>query len=96
MTDTMRNLLTVKVHAANINDTMSGCHIYQAAKNKYPSIQGCCGDEGYRGTFVEFVRVKYGETIDIAEKIKPKQWQIMPKRWRVEPRFPETHNEVGG
>ena len=87
MTDTMGNSLTVKVHAANIHDTMSGCHVYQAAKNKYPSIQGGCGDEGYRGTFVEFVRVKYGETIDIAEKIKPKQWQIMPKRWRVERTF---------
>jgi putative transposase len=32
-TDTMGNLLTVKVHAANIHDTMSGCHVYQAAKN---------------------------------------------------------------
>ena len=30
MTDIMGNLLVVKVHAANIHDTMSGCHVYQA------------------------------------------------------------------
>jgi putative transposase len=75
----MRNLLVVKVHAANIHDTMSGCHVYQAAKNKYSSIEGGCGDAGYRGTFVEFVKVKYGEIIDISEKIKPKEWEILPK-----------------
>jgi putative transposase len=33
--DTMGNLLAVKVHAANIRDTMSGCHVYMAAKIKY-------------------------------------------------------------
>jgi len=49
MTDIMGNLLVVKVHAANIHDTMSGCHVYQAAKNKYPSIKGGYADESYRG-----------------------------------------------
>ena len=76
----MGNLLVIKVHAANIHDTMSGCYVYQAAKDKYSSIKGGCADEGYRGTFVKFVKVKYGETIDIAEKIKPKEWEILPKR----------------
>lgn len=86
-TDIMGNLLVIKVHAANIHDTMSGCHVYQAAKGKYPSIKGGCADEGYRGTFVKLVKVKYGEKIDISEKTKPKQWQILPKRWRVERTF---------
>jgi len=83
----MGNLLVIKVHAANIHDTMSGCCVYQAVKEKYPSIEGGCVDEGYRGTFIEFVKVKYGETIDVSEKIKPKQWEILPKRWRVERTF---------
>lgn len=86
-TDIMGNLLVVKVHAANIHDTMSGCHVYQATKVKYPSVIGCCADAGYRGTFVEFVKVKYGETVDVSERIKPKEWQILPKRWRVERTF---------
>jgi hypothetical protein len=72
-TDVMGNLLAVKVHAANIHhDTMCGCHVYQAAKNKYLSIKGGCGDVVYRGMFVEFVRVKYGELIAISERIKSK------------------------
>ncbi|MCL1969978.1 MAG: hypothetical protein FWF66_00690 [Candidatus Bathyarchaeota archaeon] len=45
----MGNLLVVKVHAANICDTMSGCHVYQAVKSKFSSIMGGCGDAGYRG-----------------------------------------------
>jgi putative transposase len=65
----MGNLLVVKVHAANIHDTMSGCHVYQAAKNKYLSIKNGCGDAGYRGVFVEFVRVKCGGIVDISEKV---------------------------
>jgi putative transposase len=83
----MGNLLVVKVHAANIHDTMGGCHVYQAAKNKYFSIKGACVDAGYRGTFVDFVKTKYGDMVDVSEQIKPKQWQILPKRWRVERTF---------
>jgi putative transposase len=66
---------------------MSGCHVYQAAKNKYPDIKGACVDAGYRGTFVNFVKTKYGDIVDISEQIKPKQWRILPKRWRVERTF---------
>ena len=83
----MGNLLAVKVHAANIHDTMSGCHVYQAAKNKYPSIRGGCGDAGYRGAFVEFIRVKYGELVAISEKILSNVWQVLPWRWCVERTF---------
>ena len=90
--DTMGNVIAVKVHAANIHDTKSGCHVYQAAKNKYPDIEGACGDEGYRGTFVDFVTVKYANKVDISEKIKPKQWEILPKRWIVERTFGWANN----
>ncbi len=59
----MGNLLTVKVHAANIHDTKSGCHVYQETKNKYPAVEDVCADAGYRGTFVPFVETKYAETL---------------------------------
>lgn len=88
----MGNLLTVKVHAANVHDTMSGCHVYQAAKNKYPNIEGACVDEGYKGTFAKFVTTKYSDKVDVSEKIKPKQWEILPKRWRVERTFSWFNN----
>jgi putative transposase len=83
----MGNLLAIKVHAANIHDTISGCSIYQTAKNKYFSLEGVCGDAGYRGTFVDFVKMKYRDIVDISKQIKPEQWNILPKRWRVERTF---------
>jgi len=85
-TDIMGNLLVIKVHAANIHDTMGGCHVYQASKIKYPSLIGCCADAGYRGTFVNFVKTKYGETVTIPEK-KSKEWRILHNIWRVERTF---------
>jgi hypothetical protein len=80
-------LLAVEVHAANIVDTMSGCHVYQAVKSKFSSIGGGCGVAGYRGTFVSFVGVRYGEFVDVSEWIKSKLWQVLPKGWCVERTF---------
>lgn len=89
-TDTCGHLLTVKVHAANIHDTMSGCHVFRAAQNKYPTIQGGCGDEGYRGTFVDFCAAN-GIKIDISKKIKD-GWRVLAKRWCVERTFAWANN----
>lgn len=82
----MGNLLAVVVHAANIHDTMSGMIPLTVARQKYPTISGVCADAGYRGTFREAVE-NSGLKCDIAEKIKPKEWDILPKRWRVERTF---------
>lgn len=82
VTDIDGNLLAVKVHAANIHDTKGGCAVLDAALWKYPSIEGVCGDEGYRGTFVEYGE-SLGIKVDISERIKP-IFEILPKRWRVE------------
>ena len=76
-TDTCGHLLTIKVHAANIHDTMSGCHVFRAAQNKYPTIQAGCGDEGYRGTFVDFCNAN-SIKIDISNKIKD-GWHVLAK-----------------
>ena len=85
VTDIMGNLLKVGVHAANIHDTVAGGPIFEAALQKYPTIKGVCGDEGYRGTFVKFVEA-LGINCDISARIKP-EWEILPKRWRVERTF---------
>ena len=86
VTDTMGNLLAITVHAANIHDTVGGTDVYDKAIEAYPSIQGVCGDMGYRKTFANHVAAT-GRTCDITEKIKPKEWKITPKRWIVERTF---------
>jgi putative transposase len=83
VTDTMGNLLNVKVHAANIHDTVAGGDVFKGALVKYPTIKGCCADAGYRKTFENIV-LSLGKTVKISEKIKPKGWAVLPQRWVVE------------
>ena len=46
VTDTQGHLLHVKVHAANIHDTVSGCCVFEEALIKYPTHKGVCADAG--------------------------------------------------
>jgi transposase len=91
VTDTMGNLLKVKVHAANIHDTISGGEVFKEALAKYPTIKSCCADAGYRKTFEEIV-LSLGKTVKISEKIKPKEWAVLPQRWVVERTFSWLNN----
>ena len=90
--DIMGNLLAVVVHAANIHDTKSGCKPAAKAYDKYPTLEKFCSDEGYRGTFVEYVGWDFDNIcVDISKRIKPK-FEILPKRWIVERTFGWSNN----
>ena len=82
--DVLGCLLSVIVHAANIHDTKGGISTAKQAFEQYPSIKKFCADAGYRGTFVSDVKEQLGLDVDISEKIKPHQWEILPWRWVVE------------
>ena len=86
VTDTQGHLLHVKVHAANIHDTVSGGDVFRVALKKYPSLKGVCGDAGYRKTFEDFVTKVLERTIEISERITP-GWAVLAKRWVVERTF---------
>ena len=83
--DTMGNILSVKVHAANIHDTNYGALVLSKTKEKYQSIKGACGDAGYLKTFENIAR-KIVETVDIVKR-NQKGWLVLPKRWLVERTF---------
>ena len=87
----MGHILNVKVHAANIHDTVSGGEVFRGALSKYPSLTGCCADAGYRKTF-ESIVLSLGKTVKISEKIKPKEWMVLPQRWVVERTFSWLNN----
>jgi putative transposase len=87
----MGNLLSVKVHAANIHDTVAGVSVFKDAFTKYPSIIGCAADTGYRGTFVALLK-EMGVPVDIIDKIAPKTWSVLPMRWIVERTFAWANN----
>ena len=86
VTDTQGHLLHVKVHAANIHDTVSGCEVFEEAIRKYPTLQGVCADAGYRKTMEEFVEKVLKKTIEISQRITP-GWAVLAKRWVVERTF---------
>jgi transposase len=76
----------VEVHAANIHDTKGGIEAACRAIDKYPTIEKFCGDDGYRGTFVEYVAWDFQQEVDISSRITPK-FEVLPKRWIVERTF---------
>ena len=85
--DTLGCLLAIVVHAANKHDTKGGILVAGRAFDKYPTIEKFCGDEGYRGAFVEYIRWDFDDVgVDISTRIKP-EFEILPKRWIVERTF---------
>ena len=86
VTDTQGHLLHIKVHAANIHDTMIGYKVFEEALVKYPSLEGACVDAGYRKTTANYIKDVLNKTVMISEKIIP-GWAVIPIRWVVERTF---------
>lgn len=85
VTDTMGNIPSVNVHAANIHDTKGGIFTFEKALYRYPTIRVGCADGGYRGTFKNTFEEFHNIKIDISMQIKErKSFQVIPKRWVVE------------
>ena len=91
VTDTMGNILSVFVHAANIHDTMSGIIPATIACKKYKDLKGFCADAGYKKTFEDDVVYGLKLKVDISERIKP-AFEILLKRWVIERTFGWLNN----
>ena len=75
------------IHAANIHDTVAGIHAMVAAFQSWSTIMKFCGDNGYRGTFVHEVNGRLLMSVEIPQKSKSHEWEILPWRWLVERTF---------
>lgn len=84
--DTQGHMLHIKVHAANIHDTVAGCQVFKEAIDKYPSLQGVCADAGYRKTMENYIKTVVNRTVEISQRIVP-GWAVLAKRWVVERTF---------
>ena len=83
----MGNLLSVKVHRANLHDTKAGIFPAVKAFRLYPTIQAICADAGYRKTFVANIESILDLKVDISPKIKEVGFHVIKKRWVVERTF---------
>ena len=90
--DAMGNLLSVRVHAANIHDTISGIWSAEIALANYPEIRKFCSDAGYCGTFVDTMKEKFQMDVDVVKRNDSERWQVLPKRWIVERTFAWLNN----
>jgi putative transposase len=85
-TDAQGNILHIKVHAANIHDTIAGVPFLQETFNRHPSLLHVSADSGYRGTTENYVKEIAGKAIEISKKALS-GWTVLKKRWVVERTF---------
>lgn len=86
-TDTQGNVWAVYVHAANKSDTVEGCVLVDLIFGDLPSVTAVCADQGYRGTFVNFVTEKWGKEVHISGGRQGKGFEVEPMRWVAERTF---------
>ena len=84
--DTEGNVWAVHVHAANGADTVEGCVLADLALAELPTVKAVCADQGYRGTFVDYVEQDWQREVHISQR-EGKGFQLEPKRWVVERTF---------
>jgi putative transposase len=83
--DTEGNLLTVTVHAADIQDRDGVQPALIETQELCPSVSHAWADQSYRGDVVEWATKLLGITIEIV--IRPADqvgFQVQPRRWVVE------------
>jgi len=84
--DTEGNLWAVHVHAANGADTVEGCVLADLVLAELPSVEALCADQGYRGTFADYVELEWGREVHISQR-EGKGFELEPRRWVVERTF---------
>jgi putative transposase len=84
--DTEGNLWAVHVHAANGADTVEGCVLADIVLAELPSVKALCADQGYRGTFVDYVGQEWEREVHISQR-EGNGFELEPRRWVVERTF---------
>jgi putative transposase len=83
--DTEGNLLTVVVHAANIQDRDGVQPALNETQELCPSVTKAWADQSYRGDLIEWAAKVLGITIEIVTRSADQVgFQVQPRRWVVE------------
>lgn len=88
MVDTLGLLLTVVVHAANIQDRDGAKLVFEKARGLFPRLKLVWADGGYAGQLVGWVQNTCGWLLEIVKR-NPDMigFQVLPRRWVVERTF---------
>jgi putative transposase len=83
--DTAGNLLTVAVHAADIQDRTGAEPVLSETQDLCPTVSYAWADQSYRGDLVEWAANVLGITIEIVTRPADQVgFQVQPRRWVVE------------
>jgi putative transposase len=83
--DTEGNVLTVVVHAANIQDRDGVQPALSETQDLCPSVSYAWADQSYRGDVVEWAANVLGITIEIVTRSADQVgFQVQPRRWVIE------------
>jgi putative transposase len=83
--DTEGNLLTVAVHAANIQDRDGVQPALNETQDMCPAVTYAWADQSYRGDLIEWAAKVLGITIEIVTRPADQVgFQVQPRRWVVE------------
>lgn len=81
-------LLTVVVHAANIQDRDGAKLVVGKAKAVFPTLKHVWADGGYAGKLVGWMRDATGWVLEIVKRNADlKGFHVLPRRWVVERTF---------
>lgn len=85
MVDTLGLVLTVVVHAADVQDRDGAKLVLTQGSADLPRLQLIWADGGYAGEFVDWVSSTYGWTLEIVKRpADAAGFQVLPRRWVVE------------
>lgn len=88
LVDTLGLLLTVVVHAANIQDRDGAKLVLEKARGKFLRLALIWADGGYAGKLIEWVQQSCGWLLEIVKRRDDVQgFVVLPRRWVVERTF---------
>jgi putative transposase len=88
LVDTIGLLLTVVVHAANIQDRDGAKLVLDKTRGKFPRLALIWADGGYAGKLIERVKETCGWLLEIVKRSDDVQgFVVLPRRWVVERTF---------
>lgn len=86
--DTLGLLLTVVVHAANIQDRDGAKLVFEKTRGLFPRLKLVWADGGYAGQLVDWVQTTCGWLLEIVKRNADAiGFQVLPRRWVVERTF---------
>jgi putative transposase len=86
--DTDGRLLELAVLPADVQDREGAKRLLEKVKDRFLRLSHLWADGSYTGPLVEWVKQRFGWTLEIVKKPKDqKEFVLLPRRWVVERTF---------